>query len=111
MTDRSKTLEAMARAICGKNCDAPRCSCQTNKTTQRTCWEISLKGAEAALTAYESHIQASGMAVVPVEPTARMILAGATAKPLATHMNTLTAAGVWAAMLAAANPPQEKDDE
>ena len=73
---RSRILEVMAMAICGKNCDAPRCSCQTNKTTQRACWEISLRGAEAALTAYESHLSAEGMAVVPVAYTPEMFMAG-----------------------------------
>lgn len=70
---------------------------------------------DLALTAYESHLQAEGRAVVPVEPTARMIIAGASAKPLANRMNTLTAAGVWFAMLAASpyGKPvvKEKDDE
>ena len=33
------------------------------------------------------------------EPTAEMIIAGASAKPLANRMNTLTAAGVYTAMI------------
>jgi hypothetical protein len=46
-------------------------------------------------------IEASGRRIVPVGPTLKMIVAGASAKPLANRMNTLTAAGVYAAMLSA----------
>ena len=85
---RAEIIETMARAM------------------TRFALRDALDEAEAALTALET----AGMAVVPREPTARMIIAGASAKPFANRMNTLTAAGVWSAMLAAAKPAQEDPD-
>jgi hypothetical protein len=53
--NRSKTLEVMARAI------------------TRFAYRDAYEAAEQALTAYESHLQAEGMAVVPVALVERVI--------------------------------------
>lgn len=47
-------------------------------------------------------IESSGKyRVVPVIATDVMIMAGATARPASTHLNTITAMSVWEAMLTA----------
>lgn len=51
MTDRSKTLEVMEDAI--------------SAASDQDDWISASKAASVALTAYESHLQAEGMAVVP----------------------------------------------
>lgn len=106
---RSTIIETMARGFCSSfgddpDGDAPLGAICGPNNEALPLWRLYEEQAEAALTA----LQAEGMAVVPVEPTARMVIAGASAKPIANRMNTLTAAGVWAAMLAAALPPRSE---
>lgn len=100
---RAEIVEVMAEALCfvGEACD-----CHCPDVDHRPCPDALYswgKDAERIL----GHLEAAGMAVVPREPTARMIIAGASAKPFANRMNTLTAAGVWSAMLAALPPRSE----
>lgn len=67
-SSRSKTLEVMARAISidlGEDPDALDVLIHDRPGT-RPHWEGYESAAQAALTAYESHLQAEGMAVVPV---------------------------------------------
>lgn len=63
--NRSKTLEVMARAIAPLAWKALGL-CDTLAQENRR--KASLRHAEAALTAYESHLHASKMAVVPSPP-------------------------------------------
>lgn len=74
MTDRSKTLEAMARAICDADPLAPESDAPIYIGVKSAkAWEARVPMADAALTAYESHLQAEGMAVVPVALVERVI--------------------------------------
>lgn len=84
MTDRDKIIEVMAIAI------------------EKAFWADSSSNdlAETALTAYESYIQASGMAVVPVEPTSEMVGRGFNAN-VEGFCGETWVRGIWAAMLAA----------
>lgn len=105
-SDRDKTIEVMARAACKRTCQAER--------RKFKCWCIGWRARtanmEAALTAYESHLRASGMAVVPVAYTPQMFEAGD---------RVLEDDGgpgeIWQAMLAASPSGKpvvkEKDDE
>jgi len=62
-SSRDKTIEVMARALYEANHPAGSCwsAWDALHASERSCY---LDLAEAALTAYESHLQASGMAVV-----------------------------------------------
>lgn len=69
-SSRSKTLEVMARAICASfgddpDSDAPVSAICGPNNEVLPLWRLFEEQAEAALTAYESHLQTEGMAVVP----------------------------------------------
>ena len=130
---RDKIIEVMARALArGKNgslasdkhwateVDHFRRMIDTYGDDYKNCRSTitdAFRDAELALTAYESHLQAEGMTVVPVEPTEAMLEAGervpvdhAWCSPINGHdmgERLSSAAPVWAAMLAAHT--QEKD--
>lgn len=72
VTDNNRLIEAIARAICGRNCDMPKCTCQPDANSRRGCRELSMDHARNALAAIASH----GLAVVPREPTEEMREAG-----------------------------------
>ena len=63
-------------------------------------WAAWCQKAKAALTAYESHLEAEGMAVVPVKPTPDMMMAGLQSMTVSTNHNGY-ADHIWAAMLSA----------
>ena len=81
---RSRILEVMARAM-GAPVEGP----EGEKWGEYPPFK---RFAELALTAYESHLSAEGMAVVPVEPTAEMVDAG---------WNQGVPSEIWKAMLSA----------
>lgn len=102
MTEREKIVEVMARGLC-------RLRIQSNlrydtkvrgaawlQQAEDAGWHAFVEEASAALTALE----ASGMAVVPREPTPEMYRAGSERL----QMVLTSADGVWGAMLSAASP-------
>lgn len=132
MTDRDKIIETMARELRAfkepgygstlltvlaawveEEFPSPREAAMA----ENSAWDTITKIADLALTAYESHLQASGMAVVPVEPSEAMHDAARDwsrakyGKPIGIDASK----GCWAAMLSASpsfNPVvQEKKDE
>ena len=112
-SSRSKTIEVMARAMQEKPTSWVTPTpwgmlCETVRVEWR-------KKAEAALTAYESHLQAEGMAVVPVIPTEEMLDAYWDQTGESREMRARTHVSMrryYAAMLAVAplaNPRREND--
>jgi len=68
MTDRSKIIEVMARGICRRRLDdniVGDVSEDEIRAYVDETWRLFESDASAALTAYESHLQAKGLAVVP----------------------------------------------
>ncbi|HEY1034963.1 MAG TPA: hypothetical protein VGE09_08280 [Pseudoxanthomonas sp.] len=128
---RSTIIETMARAIvrakgaevCASDDEWPLAvahhRAMTAKhgaayTNGRSLYTDAFNFAESALAAYEAHLEASGMAVVPVEPTEAMLDHGGSAiiRPSIYMGGTPPGAkrrarDVWASMLAAHT--QEKD--
>jgi DNA-binding SARP family transcriptional activator len=76
MSDRAKIIEVMARGICRRRLDdniVGDVSEDEIRAYVDETWRLFESDASAALTAYESHLQAKGLAVVPVEPTNAML--------------------------------------
>lgn len=72
MSDKD-VREAVARSICGKNCDMPKCSFQPDADNQAMCRLMSLEDADAAITAYEAALKDQGLVIVPVVPSEEML--------------------------------------
>lgn len=49
--DTEEVVETLARAICGKNCDMPKCSCQPDDASRKACRRMSMDAAERAIAA------------------------------------------------------------
>ena len=62
---RSRILEVMARGICNAHRTWPGRSAERQREIVEAAWPSHTAEAQAALIAYESHLQAEGMAVVP----------------------------------------------
>jgi len=83
--DDTDVVEIVAKALC--------------RHGELLCWETHTSDAARAIAAIES---SGRWKIAPVEPTPSMVIAGASARPIANRMNTLTAAGVYYSMLSAA---------
>lgn len=54
MTDGGGMIERVARAICGKNCDMPKCSCQPSADSKEVCRKMSIAMARRAIEAMQT---------------------------------------------------------
>lgn len=54
----TEMIERVARAICGENCDMPKCSCQPSKSAQIVCANMSIRQARAAIHAMRTPTEA-----------------------------------------------------
>ena len=117
MTDRDKIIETMARAMCRRKTDENTYGDVSEDAVQNyvdAAWRLFSPDAESALTALE----ASGMAVVPREPTEAMVDAGGSSiiRP-SVYMGGVPpgakrrARDIWADMLAASPTPTSKRPE
>jgi len=83
MTHLSRAIEAGARALCIAAGDDPdqltyarEMHCTGNDREKKQRWQYWISHAAAVITAYEAHLMAGGLVVVPAIPTPAMIDAG-----------------------------------
>lgn len=105
MTDRDKIIEVMARAMC------------FGKTCRRNCPDVDHAPCPDALSSWQGDaeimlaaLHAKGLAVVPVEPTPEMMIAGLQSMTQRT-IHSGSPEIIYRAMLAATNSPREESDE
>ncbi len=105
MSDKD-VREAVARSICGKNCDMPKCSFQPGADNQAMCRLMSLEDADAAITAYEAALKDQGLVIV--KRTDALIAALAEGDPWEDAELMERVDQDNAAMLSASQPTKEK---